>query len=597
VRHEPLLLAVVLLLAAGLRFTGISHHVVRGAASFDEQNNFLRPIERMAREGSLDPTVYQGYPGFFNWLAAGPVLLGRALGGYAGAAIGGRALVAGFGLLSVLLAWLLARRLAGPWAGLFAATLLAVSRLEVRAAHNITPDVLAGTACLGTLLLVVREAKGEAPSARRDLAVGALAGLAAAVKFSGLLAGVPGAAAAALSGGFAKRGLRMGLAAVTAFGLAAPYAVSELIERGGTLTGLTHYYGERAERNQEARGGAGGLAAAVPGLAAAVGPVGCLLAAGGLWLVRPRRATLPAVVTLATSLVILAPAAFVYPRHLVPSGAVLAVLVGAGFGALVSRPGRLAALLGLSLAALGLPFQARDSFALVARYARPTAIDRAAAWIEGNVSGPSLVLAALPRLAIDPARFEVRRAQRLEDVPAAVAAQYDLLVTDITRDAAALVGFRTLARFDSEEGLAERTLSVLAPRRRPKLTLVEPSSVTREDGIQITLAAPSRAFRVEAEAEDWPRDVVLEAQGPQHAWGRLAAESLRPSERDRRRSESGGGQIYILRGHPITALRFAAQRPGPWTNATLRVFALEPDETLPEFEPGERRNRRRQRRR
>jgi hypothetical protein len=597
VRAERWLLGVVLVLAAGWRFAGIEHHVVRGAADFDEQNNFLRPIERMAREGSLDPTVYQGYPGFFNWLAAGPVWLGRSLAGYTGATVAGRATVAAFGVLSVLLAFLVARRMAGPWGGLFAAALLAVSRLETRAAHHITPDVLVGTATLATLLLVAREARGAAPSARRDLAIGALAGVAAAVKFSGLLAGVPGAAAALLSGPLLKRGLRMGLAALLAFGLAAPYAVPELLERGGKLTGLTHYYGERAERNQEARGGASGLAAALPGILDSVGPVGVLLAAGSLWLVRPRRAPLPAAATLATSLAILVPAAFVYPRHLVPPGALLAVLAGAGFGALLARAGPRAAPFGLSLAALCLPFQASDSVRLVARYVRPAAIDRAADWIEAHVSGPALVLAALPRVAIDSRRFEVRRTARLQDVPAAVAAQYDLLVTDITRDAAALDGFRTLVRFDSEEGLAERTLSVLAPGRRPRLAPVEPASVTRQGGIQIALPAPTRVFRVEAEARWWPRDARLEAPGPDGAWARVRAEQLRPTERDRRRAGSRNGQIYVLRGEPIEALRIAGRRPARWSQARLRLLALAEDEPLPEMPELERPDRRRQRRR
>ncbi|HSF02360.1 MAG TPA: hypothetical protein VLA62_05090, partial [Solirubrobacterales bacterium] len=84
-RADRLLLAAILLLAIGLRFVGIAHHVCRGAADFDEQNNFLRPIERMAREGTLDPTVYQGYPGLFNWIVALPVLAGGRLAGYTGA--------------------------------------------------------------------------------------------------------------------------------------------------------------------------------------------------------------------------------------------------------------------------------------------------------------------------------------------------------------------------------------------------------------------------------------------------------------------------------------------------------------------------------
>ncbi len=598
VRGERLSVLLILVLAAALRFAGIEHHVVRGAADFDEQNNFLRPIERMAREGSLDPTVYQGYAGFFNWLAAGPVLLGERLGGYAGAALGARSLVAAFGVLNVLLAWLAARRLAGPAAGLFAAALLAVSRLEVRAAHHVTPDVLVASAVLVVLWLVARESQGAGPSPRRDVAIGAIAGLAAAVKFNGLLAGIPGAAAAALSGGFVRRGARMSLAAVVAFGAAAPYAVPALFERGAKLTGITHYYGDKAERNQDSRGGEGGLRLAAAGISASAGPLGTALAALALLLVRPRRALLPAAAVLGASLLALSGAAFVYPRHLVPPGAALAVLAGAGFGALLVRTGRRGPLVGLALAGVAVAGQAAQSLPVVLKYARPAAVDLAAEWLEANVSGEALVLSALPRFTIDPSRFELRRAARLEDVAPSVAAQYDLLVTDITRDADALLGVRVLARFASEDGVAERTLSVLAPVGRPQLVPVAPTAIERSQAAIEIAFVPARLFRVELLADTWPRDVRVEARsGPDAAWRGARAEALRPTERDRRRRGSRDGQLYLLPGETVAGLRLSADRPGPWTAAELRLFALPEDAALPEARPvAGRKDRRRQRR-
>jgi len=595
------LLALILLLAAALRFTGIAHHVVRGAADFDEQNNFLRPIERMAREGTLDPSVYQGYAGLFNWLAAGPVLLGDRLAGYAGAAVGARSLVAAFGVLNVLLAFLLARRLAGPAAGLVAAALLAVSRLEVRAAHHVTPDVLVASALLGVLLLVARESGGSPATARRDLLAGGLTGLAAAVKFNGIMAGIPGAVAAALSGSlgrFAARGARMALAAVVAFGIAAPYAVPALIERGGKLTGVTHYYGDKAERNQASRGGEGGLALAAVGLAGAVGPVGVGFALLALVLVRPRRAVAPAAVVVAASLLALSGAAFVYPRHLVPPGAALAVLAGAGFGAALPRLGPGGAFAGALLAAVSVAGQAAQSVPLALKYARPAAIDLAADWVEAHVPGPALVLSALPRFAIDPARFELRRTARLADVAPAVAGQYDLLVTDITRDAASLEGCHTLARFPSEDGVAERTLSVLAPRSRAQLVALVPGTLTRgETSIELGFG-PARAFRLELEAEDWPREAWIETRAtPEADWQRSRADPLRPTERDRRRLGSPGGQVYVLSGDRIAGIRVGASRGGRWTAAALRVLALPDDAALPEAKRTEgRKDRRRQRR-
>ena len=231
---------LILVVAAALRFSGLAHHVVRGSPDFDEQNNFVRPIERMWRERTLDPTVYQGYAGFFNWLAAGPVLAGSRLAGHAGAYAAGRGVVACFGLANVLLAGLLARRYAGPGAGLFAGALLAVSRLDVRAAHHITPDVLVGTAVLAVLLLVDRDGL----SRRRDAGVAMAIGLGSAVKYTGLLAAVPAGTALLLRGPIWPRASRIALISAAAFALAAPYAVRELMERGTKVSGLLHYYGE-----------------------------------------------------------------------------------------------------------------------------------------------------------------------------------------------------------------------------------------------------------------------------------------------------------------------------------------------------------------
>jgi 4-amino-4-deoxy-L-arabinose transferase-like glycosyltransferase len=600
VRADRLALVLLLLVAAALRFTGIAHHVVRGAADFDEQNNFLRPIERMAREGTLDPGVYQGYAGLFNWIAAPAVILGERVAGYPGAAAAARSVVAAFGVANVLLAFLVARRLAGPAAGLFAAALLAVSRLEVRAAHHVTPDVLVASALLGTLLLVAREAGGAPGLARRDLQIGWLTGLAAAVKFNGALAGIPGAVAAACSGGlgaFAARGVRMTLAAALAFAIAAPYALPLLAERGAKLTGITHYYGEKAERNQESRGGPGGLALATAGFVGSVGPVGSGLALLAFLLVRPRRALLPAGAVVAASLLALSGAAFVYPRHVVPPAAALAVLAGAGFGALVARLGRRALPVGALVAALAIGSQAAASVPLVVKYASPAAVDQAADWVEANVPGPALVLSALPRFALDPARYELRRTPRLEDVPPAAALQYDLLVTDITRDAEALQGFRTLARFPSEDGVPERTLSVLTPAARPALVAIE-TAVTRTHAAIELAFAPARAFRLEAEADDWPRDARLETRAAADAsWQRARFEALRPTERERRRRGAPAGQAYVLSGDPVAGLRLSAGRPGSWTQARLALLALPEDATLPEAGPSAgRKDRRRQRR-
>jgi hypothetical protein len=206
-------------------------------------------------------------------------------------------------------------------------------------------------------------------------------------------------------------------------------------------------------------------------------------------------------------------------------------------------------------------------------------VDFAADWIEAEVAGPSLVLSALPRFALDPKRFEVRRARSLEEEAPAVAAQYDLLVTDVTRDADALAGFRVLARFPSEEGLPERAVTVLGPPEGvPALVEVASARVDRGAGsIRLVFDPPARVFRVEVDsgAADWPREIELSVRRSRaHDWERTAAASLRPTERDRRRDGAPEGQIYVLGAGAIEGLRLASAQPGNWTEARLQVHAL-----------------------
>src|SRR5688500_17026465 len=119
-----LALLAVLIGAAALRFAGLGHHLSRAGPEYDEQALFGAPVLRMWRTGSLDPTVYTGYAGFFNYLIAVPVALGLRLGAETGAAAAARAVVAAFGVLSVGLAYRLARARLGVPAALLAAALL-----------------------------------------------------------------------------------------------------------------------------------------------------------------------------------------------------------------------------------------------------------------------------------------------------------------------------------------------------------------------------------------------------------------------------------------------------------------------------------------
>jgi hypothetical protein len=597
-RTERALWIVVLLAAASLRFAGIAHHVERGSPDFDEQNNFIRPIERMWREGTLDPTVYQGYAGLFNWIAAVPVLAGSRLDGFAGSYAAGRGVVAVFGLLNVGLVGLLARRFAGPSAGLFAGALLAVSRLDVRAAHHITPDVLVGSAVLGVLLLLDRPLLSRG----REAAVGALVGLGAAVKYTGFLGAIPAGVAALLQPGLLPRSVRMGLVATAVFALAAPYAVLELTSRGSKLSGMLHYYGEKAERRKEQRGGSGGFREALGYLEQGAGPVALGLVVAAPFLFVDRRRLAPALATVGAGVAAMAPAAQVFPRHVVPVAVVVAALAGIGFGLVVARGRRGAPALALGLVATSLPFQASDAFRLTAHYLEPSAVQLAAEWLERDPARAGLVLTSLPRLALDPERFEVRRQPKLQ-LPRTVLEQFDYLVTTGPLEPAALPSFPVLARFPSEDGIGAGLITVLGPppdARTGLAAIATPAATASAAGetaalavdgdrattwrapasggaLELRFAAPARVVRVEIEIGDddpWSRRLRLSGQQEDGEWQTLAAEPLRPSTDDRQRAGVPRGQVFVLTNEgSLVALRVDRPDSGAWSVAEIRVLA------------------------
>jgi len=593
-------LLAVLVMAAALRFIGLTHHLARGGPEYDERTIVVDPVLRMWRTGSLDPVVYTGYAGFFNYLAAVPVRLGLFFRGEVGAAAGARALVAAFSVLSVGLAYAVARPRLGAPGALLAAALLALSPLEVRSAHYITADVAVGTAMLAALLVLQRGR--DAPD---EIAAGALLGAATAAKYTGLLLAVAIVVDRLVKG--RARGLwRVALAAAAAFALCAPYALLQAGHQGSELAfAFQSYYGRDAAANRMAQGDASQAAAPLFIVAGALGPVGCALALAALLLFRDRRALLPWLAVAAGAVVFLAPANLVYPRHLVPAAAVVPLLAGAGWLSIGERlrsgPARAAALAALGVAALVPP--GVESVRLVARYARTPAVDRAAEWIEGHVAAGGTLAVELDRFVLDPARFEVRTVRSLRELGPELRAQFDLLVAT-RRQAEGWTGLTTLARFESEEPDEGLALLVLRPASpRPATPLApgpvrasqpdgmaaawddDPRSVwTAPGGAGFTETTWSDRFqvdRVEIEAgpgpDAWPQDLVLLGTADGEAWMPLPSFALRPNRPARQRGNAPHGQVYVLT--PRAALRgLRIERPagGPWSLAAVRVTGTSP---------------------
>lgn len=597
--RDRLALLGVLVAAATLRFAGITHHLYRAGPEYDERTIFIEPVLRMWRTGSLDPTVYTGYAGFFNHLAAIPVALGQWLGGETGAAAAARGLVAASGVLSVGLAYGLARRLAGPGGGLLAAALLAVSPLEVRSAHYVTPDVVVGTAMLAALLVLAR--RGDH---RGEAVAGALLGAATAVKYTGLLL-APAIFADRLARRRAQGLWRAALAAAAAFAVCAPFALLQLRRQGAELTwAFQSYYGRDAAANRFAQGDASAAATPLLILLGALGPVGCALAVGSIAVFRPRRALAPFLAVVVAAIVALLPANLVFPRHLVPAAVVTPILAVAGWRGVADRlpawRGRRLLLAVLAAAALASP--AAASARLVYRYLRTPAIEQAAHWIESHVSGPALVAVSLDRFALDPARFEVRTVRSLRE-PAPEATRHFDLVVATRREAAGWPGLETAAAFESEEADSGLALLVLRPAVDRATWRVPPREIRAshdearavaawdEDPGSVWTASQGPGWiearwsdsvvvdRVEVESgpepDGWPQDITLLGAAEERGLGEIATFALRPNRPARQRRGAPHGQVYVLTPpRALLGLRIERRAGGPWSLASVRVFAL-----------------------
>jgi hypothetical protein len=600
---ERAALVAIVLVAACLRFYGIDHDLRRSGANFDEAHNFVSPIMRMWNEGSLDPLVYSGYAGAFNYLAFLPVIIGHALGGEYGAFLAGRIVVAAFGTAAVVLIFSLARNAFGPTPALLAAALLTFSRLDVRSAHYIIPDVLVGFAALA-LLLIANQAR---PGRRAALGCGVATGLATAVKYSGVILGPAGFMAL-----LARREMRRGLAiflgcALLAFAITAPYAVLGTSDQGaGVHEAIKHYYGSSASTNKFLRGAGSSLAGALGLMRLSLGWPVLLLAAVGAFIGRPRVVTLPATALVVTLLLSIAPANLLFPRHVIPALAPAIVLAVAALHRPIARGAALRTRRALWLAAavvvLWQPLP--NALAFFSEYFATPGPDQAAAWIESTFKRPLTVLSAAPyRFPLDTDRFEVVHV----DVPEAVSEQaipyFELVVVSpAERGQAFTRRWGWPARY-FEEPFGPRSVIVYTRPETPPVDREAPrpnsfrTSISDDDAplvwdgdvetqwragegasIEVAWNAPQRIARVVITAGRhpyaWPQAYrLLGRAGEEDAWDTLAVQWLRPIRpKKQRRDVPNGQELILVPPRDLTALRLQRDQPGAWSVAELRAF-------------------------
>jgi hypothetical protein len=401
-RREPgwalAVLAALAVVAGLLRFTGLDWNL-RHLPHYDE-SAFVYNVARMLEAGDLDHRYYE-YPGLFFYLLLPVQAFFDPRFPEGETFYAARCLVAAFGVLGVPLGYLLGRRWLRPVGALTAAALIAVDPVGVQTAHSVRADVVLAIFAMLALLAFARPRRGLAD----DLLCGAALGAAVAIKFTGALLVAPLVAWRLLQPRTALRALAVtAIVSIAAFFALTPYALIHARDfLAGVDTQLTHHY----QGAPQARAPWSDMALAYATVwTKQLGIAGALFAAAGLALATRRWREWPAlaVYPLAT-VAVMGTSELRFDRHMLPSFPVVALFAGLAVQALATRRG-LALALGVGLLAPPLA----SSVLYASRIRRPSALDVALDWIETRTPPGALIVAYTSEIGLDPARYEVMRA-------------------------------------------------------------------------------------------------------------------------------------------------------------------------------------------
>jgi 4-amino-4-deoxy-L-arabinose transferase-like glycosyltransferase len=602
-RARAAALGAILLLAAGLRFTGLGWGL-RHPPHPDERV-FVENARQMAERGDLDHRYYE-YPALVFHLLR-PALAAAPEGGPR-AYLLARATIAAFGVLGCAAAFLLGRALAGAAVGLLAALLLAVSPLAVHTAHMVRPDVVLQVFVTGALIALLR----VGPRLRADAVAGAWIGAALAVKFSGAFLGPSYLLRRLLAAGPRARGAALAAAvAAGVFLLTTPYALLHAREfLAGVQTQVGHHY----EEDDRATGLGLAPAYALAWVRALGGPAAGLALAGAvLVLRRDARRGLPLVVLPLVTIGVMATQQFLFSRHLLPSLAVACVLAAIAVEAIARAAGprlrlappALAAVLGLAVAAVPLA----ASFAYVRDIRRPGTRDLALDWARAHLPAGAHVLSTVERFGLDPSAVELSESAPLGPHDRPLVLEMDHVLATGADDAGVLAGATEQARFVPESAVAGPTIRVLAvpagARPAYRALALRPGALTASengeelpaavdgslatlwrtadpqrpgDWIVAALEAPVELARIELvlgpHTRFAAREVQVAVSSDGRTWMDVRARAARPAP-DRQRS-APASQVLVL-APPVRApfVRVGLRRSGAhrWGVAELRLFA------------------------
>jgi hypothetical protein len=382
-RWDLAILVAACALGAALRFIGIDHGL-RHLPHSDEQV-FVENVVSMVAAGDWDHRFYT-YPGlFFYFLRLGIVWLGPTRWHGSDAYLLARMMVAAVGTVNIAVAFFVGRRLVGRWAGLAAAVLLAVSPVSVETAHWVRPDVLLQGLGLVAALALTR----IGASLRNDLGVGAAIGVAAAMKFTGLLFAPSYIVARWLAAG-RRRWLALCAAGATALLVVVattPSSVLHMSEyREGPVRQIQQYYPTPAGKIAFGEHLVYFIRATVKDLGL---PISVLFVAGAVMLLRSAaRQWGPLLLHPLVVHVVMATGSLVFERYVLPSSGVVYLVACVPLARLASRAPRLAVVAFAFAVAFPLNASLRSSL----YFAQPSAEDRALDWINEHVPAGARIL-------------------------------------------------------------------------------------------------------------------------------------------------------------------------------------------------------------
>jgi hypothetical protein len=585
--------------AAVLRLTGLAWGL-RHAPDQDERP-FVENAARVASEGTLDHGYFE-YPGLLFYLLAPVLAFFDPESPGPPAYLAARAVVAAFGVLSVLLTFVLGRRLASPWAGLAGAGLAAVSPLGVFVPHQLRPDVVLESFCLLALITIV----GARQRLRDDLAMGAAIGAATAVKFSGALL-VPAYLAKRADAPSAARFMVAGGAAVLTFAALSPatFLLPRLALSGAGVQLGYHFDSAPQDWSAALHGYLERLSVyvidwSVQGL----GILGSALALLAPFVrARDWRLWLPVAVLPITILLVFSTSDVRHIRFLLPGLGASAALAGLTIDRLARRAPRLAA--ALALAALTAPLA--DSVRYVADVRQPSTLDRALDFVEQHVQDESRLMTTDFQIGLDRRRVEVLGWTGARELDELLLGSVDFLLTGPSSalDTSVLVRLGSWPPEGPAQGPPLDLFAVPPTRRASHLALPmdrvelraseaaddlerlrdgDASTVWRAapqhpgQWIEVRFPAPVSLARVDLDVGPRPmlhsRAVELHVASDASDWRRVRSVAARALVEEQSPA-STRGQVFLVEPVPVRALRLVQRGTSErrWAIAELRLYA------------------------